>query len=229
MAIRHFDLFFILTEGGPGDASHVVAWRIYVETFRNLSFGTGAAMSYILALATLALAYVDHPPAGAEDLMMAMIRRRHKRFVDHRARRRRFAPRRSRRAARCRLVMFVAYMMAPIAWLVSSSFQSEHEIISKPPHWIPHEPTLAEFCGDLHRQGQHRHLRDAPRASIRRAAGSSPPPPTTCCPLDAQQLHRGLLGGRCSIFLSAFRRHTPWPRSASAGGKPRSMASSQRA
>jgi len=58
MAIRHFDLFFILTEGGPGDASHVVAWRIYVETFRNLSFGTGAAMSYILALATLALSYV---------------------------------------------------------------------------------------------------------------------------------------------------------------------------
>src|SRR3979490_123052 len=58
MAIRHFDLFFLLTEGGPGDASHVVAWRIYVETFRNLSFGTGAAMSYILALATLALSYV---------------------------------------------------------------------------------------------------------------------------------------------------------------------------
>lgn len=57
MAIRHFDLFFILTEGGPGDASHVVAWRIYVETFRNLNFGLGAAMSYILALATLALAY----------------------------------------------------------------------------------------------------------------------------------------------------------------------------
>jgi multiple sugar transport system permease protein len=57
MAIRHFDLFFILTEGGPGDASDVVAWRIYVETFRNLSFGIGAAMSYILALATLALGY----------------------------------------------------------------------------------------------------------------------------------------------------------------------------
>ena len=57
MAIRHFDLFFVLTEGGPGDASHVVAWRIYIETFRNLSFGTGAAMAYVLALATLALTY----------------------------------------------------------------------------------------------------------------------------------------------------------------------------
>ena len=58
MAIRHFDLFFILTEGGPANASDVVAWRIYVETFRNLSFGIGAAMSYLLSLGTLALAFV---------------------------------------------------------------------------------------------------------------------------------------------------------------------------
>jgi ABC-type sugar transport system permease subunit len=57
MAIRHFDLFFILTEGGPGEASHVVSWQIYVETFRNLSFGTGAALSYILAIVTFVLAY----------------------------------------------------------------------------------------------------------------------------------------------------------------------------
>ncbi|MFC2969237.1 carbohydrate ABC transporter permease [Acidimangrovimonas pyrenivorans] len=58
MAIRHFDLFFILTEGGPGDASHVLSWHIYVETFRSLSFGSGAAMSYVLALVTFALSYL---------------------------------------------------------------------------------------------------------------------------------------------------------------------------
>ncbi|AQS47252.1 sugar ABC transporter permease [Thioclava nitratireducens] len=58
MAIRHFDLFFILTEGGPGSASHVLSWHIYVETFRNLSFGSGAAMSYLLAIATFALSYL---------------------------------------------------------------------------------------------------------------------------------------------------------------------------
>ncbi len=57
VAVRHFDLFFLLTEGGPGNASDVVAWRIYVETFRNLNFGLGAAMSYLLALATLLLSY----------------------------------------------------------------------------------------------------------------------------------------------------------------------------
>ena len=57
MAIRHFDLFYLLTEGGPGETSHVLAWEIYVETFRNLSFGTGNALAYIMAIATFALAY----------------------------------------------------------------------------------------------------------------------------------------------------------------------------
>lgn len=64
MAIRHFDLFFLLTEGGPADASHVLSWQIYVETFRNLSFGTGSAMSYILAIVTFALAYATIKALG---------------------------------------------------------------------------------------------------------------------------------------------------------------------
>lgn len=42
-------------------------------------------------------------------------------------------------------LVFVGYVLAPIAWLVSSSFQSEHEIISKPPHWIPQAPTVQNF------------------------------------------------------------------------------------
>jgi len=57
MAVRHFDLFFILTEGGPADASHVLAWDVYVETFRKLSFGTGAALAYVMALVTFGLAF----------------------------------------------------------------------------------------------------------------------------------------------------------------------------
>jgi multiple sugar transport system permease protein len=56
-AIRHFDLFFILTEGGPAEASHVVAWQVYVETFRKLAFGTGAALAYIMAVTTFVLAF----------------------------------------------------------------------------------------------------------------------------------------------------------------------------
>ena len=50
-----------------------------------------------------------------------------------------------------RALLFVAslvvalYVLAPIAWLVSSSLQSEAEITSVPPHWIPEQPTLENF------------------------------------------------------------------------------------
>lgn len=41
---------------------------------------------------------------------------------------------------------FLGYTLAPVVWLVSSSLQNEREIVSKPPHWIPHEPTLENFA-----------------------------------------------------------------------------------
>ena len=58
ISIRHFDLFLIMTQGGPGDASYTLSWQIYVETFRSLHFGIGAALSYILAISTFAFAYL---------------------------------------------------------------------------------------------------------------------------------------------------------------------------
>ena len=43
-------------------------------------------------------------------------------------------------------LLFALYVLAPIAWLVSSSLQSEAEITSVPPHWIPDDPTLYNFA-----------------------------------------------------------------------------------
>jgi multiple sugar transport system permease protein len=57
ISIRHFDLFLIMTQGGPADASFTLSWFIYVETFRSLRFGTGAAMAYILAMATFLISW----------------------------------------------------------------------------------------------------------------------------------------------------------------------------
>jgi multiple sugar transport system permease protein len=42
-------------------------------------------------------------------------------------------------------LLFSLYVLAPIAWLVSSSVQSEAEITSVPPHWIPDAPTAENF------------------------------------------------------------------------------------
>ena len=41
--------------------------------------------------------------------------------------------------------VFLIYVLAPVAWLLSSSFQGEAEITSRPPHWVPHQPTLENF------------------------------------------------------------------------------------
>lgn len=43
-------------------------------------------------------------------------------------------------------LLFSLYVLSPVAWLVSSSFQSEAEITSVPPHWIPHQPTMENFA-----------------------------------------------------------------------------------
>jgi multiple sugar transport system permease protein len=42
-------------------------------------------------------------------------------------------------------VLLLAYLLAPVFWLVSSSVQTEREIVSIPPHWIPDQPTLQNF------------------------------------------------------------------------------------
>jgi len=45
----------------------------------------------------------------------------------------------------CASALFLVYVLAPVAWLVSSSLQQESEITSRPPHWVPQQPTLENF------------------------------------------------------------------------------------
>lgn len=46
----------------------------------------------------------------------------------------------------CASALFLVYVLAPVAWLASSSLQGEAEITSRPPHWIPHPATLENFA-----------------------------------------------------------------------------------
>jgi multiple sugar transport system permease protein len=49
-------------------------------------------------------------------------------------------------------LLFAVYVLAPVAWLASSAFQSEAEITSVPPHWIPHQPTTHNFTAIFNAQ-----------------------------------------------------------------------------
>lgn len=55
VALRTFDIIYVLTGGGPGSATTVIAWLTYVTTFTLTDFGRGNAYAYLIALVTLGL------------------------------------------------------------------------------------------------------------------------------------------------------------------------------
>jgi multiple sugar transport system permease protein len=54
-AIRTYDLIYIMTRGGPGQATDLVSYFIYRQAFVGLNIGAAAALSVILLLIVLAL------------------------------------------------------------------------------------------------------------------------------------------------------------------------------
>lgn len=56
--ILHFGLVFVLTGGGPGDATRTLAWMIYSESFTFTRFDRGAAMAIYLSLLMIAFIYL---------------------------------------------------------------------------------------------------------------------------------------------------------------------------
>jgi multiple sugar transport system permease protein len=54
-AVRTYDLIYIMTRGGPGQATDLVSYFIYRQAFVTLNIAQAAAMSVILLLIVLAL------------------------------------------------------------------------------------------------------------------------------------------------------------------------------
>ena len=55
VAVSVFDLVYVLTGGGPGSATTLFSWFTYTATFKYLNFGEGAALSFMMAAALLAV------------------------------------------------------------------------------------------------------------------------------------------------------------------------------
>jgi len=56
--LRVFDLIYVLTGGGPGDATHVVTFTAWKKAFDGLDFGTANSYAYILTLITLIIGLI---------------------------------------------------------------------------------------------------------------------------------------------------------------------------
>jgi ABC-type sugar transport system permease subunit len=54
-AINVFDLIYFTTAGGPGSATRTMTYEIYTQSFVNFRLGLGAAESYLLLIAVIAI------------------------------------------------------------------------------------------------------------------------------------------------------------------------------
>jgi ABC-type sugar transport system permease subunit len=57
-AILTFDIIYVLTGGGPANATALISWFAYAEIFKSLNLGHGIALSILIALVTLVLIMV---------------------------------------------------------------------------------------------------------------------------------------------------------------------------
>jgi len=57
-ALKEVGLVYVMTSGGPGNETTVLGWLIYSEAFKFLDFGRGAAVSFVLAAITIAVAWM---------------------------------------------------------------------------------------------------------------------------------------------------------------------------
>jgi ABC-type sugar transport system permease subunit len=56
-AFKVFDLVFIMTKGGPMDATKTISFFAYLETFKYMDFGKGAAIAVIMSIVIGIFAY----------------------------------------------------------------------------------------------------------------------------------------------------------------------------
>jgi len=58
VAVATFDLVYVMTGGGPADATAIIGWYAYTEIFRFLNLGHGAALAIILGVLLLGLVMI---------------------------------------------------------------------------------------------------------------------------------------------------------------------------
>jgi ABC-type sugar transport system permease subunit len=65
-AFRVFDLIFVLTQGGPGNATESLSYLAYIKLFREFDFGMGSALSVVTFLCVLVISWFFIKVLGAK-------------------------------------------------------------------------------------------------------------------------------------------------------------------
>jgi multiple sugar transport system permease protein len=171
-SIMAFDLFWIMTRGGPGSATTVFSWMGYAYAFQFFRFGQGAAILYVLTMVcmVLAAAYLfllfpraaRRSRASAGGAAVSLARSLLLRTDEHAALtsgalskivappRRALLSGRARQVAGhtgmllARLLIF-AWSFGPFLWLVIMSLTPFTALLRSPPALVPEHLTFSNY------------------------------------------------------------------------------------
>jgi ABC-type glycerol-3-phosphate transport system permease component len=162
-AIMAFDLFWTITQGGPGSATTVFSWLGYVTSFQYFQFGQGAAVLYLLTIVCmlLAVAYfllLLSPRRGrtreqsraslAETLLIRTPVPIIRSPGPAKPAPRRTLPNREiwgKIAIGLAAAVILVWSVAPFLWLVIMSFSPSADLVRSPPRLMPQHLTLDNY------------------------------------------------------------------------------------
>ncbi len=170
-SIMAFDLFWIMTKGGPGSATTVFSWMGYAYAYQFFRFGEGAAILFMLTIICLILAWfymrLFFPtvmrkdvvqPAGATGLASTLVNRVSATGANLRTRFERIAPLVHRRflSGQTRRILgwigitvaallIFLWSFAPFVWLVLMSLSPAADLVRSPPTMVPNGLTLENY------------------------------------------------------------------------------------
>jgi ABC-type sugar transport system permease subunit len=163
-AIMTFDLIFVITSGGPGEATTVLSWLGYITFFNFSRYGEGTAILYILSLVSLLLAVVyfkilsgrerspvadDTVQTGGTEVSAIRAWRADLQLRKPAVRQPRLAPHIAKRLRKVGLYTGVAviafWSLAPFYILVNASLSNTNGILNQPPDWYPSPITFESY------------------------------------------------------------------------------------
>ena len=150
-SLTYFDLIFVLTGGGPGDATRVLALDMYKRGFQANLMGPASAIAVILVLVGLGLALL-HAPAGRQRPPTASWRACDghvtRPATPARAPRRSSGPGPPELAGRSGLV-WLAVVVVPLYWIVITSFKLQRDYFTANPFGAAGRPDAGQLPARL--------------------------------------------------------------------------------
>ena len=144
LAVANFNSFiipWIMTGGGPSNASHIWITHIYELAFGRQRWGIASAYSVLLFLILMTLGYFyvralsgARERSAAHDDQPPSSQPGNANPIDV-----------WRWVGRIFLVLMLLYTALPMVWMLLTSVKSGFAAMQFPPQWWPNEPTLASY------------------------------------------------------------------------------------